>query len=96
MKAIEIERENSGRLKISLPYNPDYIAKIKAIEGYRWHPQGKYWSLPCSELGTVLSTFDGEKVVIDPSIYVDVLKKELASGKYSPRTIKLYIHYNGG
>lgn len=35
---------------IKFPYNPDYIAKIKAVKGYRWHPDKRYWSIPYSEL----------------------------------------------
>ncbi len=26
---------------IKFPYNPDYIAKIKSVKGYRWHRDGK-------------------------------------------------------
>nr|QNO56079.1 hypothetical protein GIJIEOGM_00020 [Methanosarcinales archaeon ANME-1 ERB7] len=43
-------RKKGERIEISFPYNPDHIAKIKAVEGYRWHPDEKCWSLPYSEL----------------------------------------------
>jgi hypothetical protein len=33
--------KDGGRIKISFPYNPDYITKIKTIEGYRWHSEEK-------------------------------------------------------
>ena len=33
-------------------------------------------------------------IVIDPAIYLDELKKELISRRYSQRTIKLYLYHN--
>lgn len=51
-------------------YNPAYIAK-KTIKGYRWHPEDKYWSFPPdhSTLEKLVSLFEGEKLVIDPSMH---------------------------
>jgi len=45
------------------------------------------------------SVFDGEKLDIDPSLETpkeefEYLRRELVSRKYSPKTIKAYIHYN--
>jgi hypothetical protein len=42
---IEVRKDREG-IKISFPYNLEYIAKIKTIEGYRWHPEKRCWSLP--------------------------------------------------
>lgn len=48
---IKISRNVENRITVSCPYNPDYIAKIKTIQGYRWHPEEKYWSgEPCSDI----------------------------------------------
>ena len=58
---IEITKDEE-RIKISFPYNPDYIAKIKTIEGYRWYPEEKCWSVPYFEFETFLSVFEGEKL----------------------------------
>jgi len=41
-----------------------------------------------------LSIFGGESIIIDPTIYLDDLKKELMLRKYSQRTIKLYLYHN--
>ncbi len=79
---------------VKFPYNPDYIAKIKSIKGYRWHPNEKYWSVPYSELKNLLSAFDGEKVKVDLSVWLYELGKELIARKYSRRTVKLYLHHN--
>ena len=81
-------------IKISFPYTSDYIAKIKTIEGYRWRPEEKCWSVPYSELENLLSVFDEESIIIDPTIYLDGLKKELMLRKYSQRTIKQYLYHN--
>ena len=42
-------RKDGDRIGISFPYNPDYIIKIKTIEGYRWHLDEKCRSVPYSE-----------------------------------------------
>jgi hypothetical protein len=87
-------RKDGEMIKISFPYDPDHIAKIKAIEGYRWHPEAKCWSLPYSELKELLALFNGDELDIDPSIWLDALGREMTARKYSPRTIKGYLYHN--
>ena len=91
---IKISKLEQNRIALSFLYNPEFVQKIKTIKGYRWHPEGKYWSFPNSELERVLSVFDGERLDIDLSLWFDELEKELVARKYSQKTIKLYIHYN--
>ncbi|MHC1624267.1 MAG: hypothetical protein ACXQTR_06750 [Candidatus Methanospirareceae archaeon] len=40
--------KDDDRIAVVFRYNPDYIAKVKTIEGYRWHHEEKYWSVPFS------------------------------------------------
>ena len=49
---------------VKISYNPEYIEKIKSIDGYRWHPEEKYWSLPYSDkiLNYIKCLFKGEKI----------------------------------
>ncbi|MEA1998507.1 MAG: site-specific tyrosine recombinase/integron integrase [Euryarchaeota archaeon] len=93
---MELQKDGE-RIKISFPYNPNHITKIKTMEGYRWHPEGKYWTIPYSDnvLGRFLTIFNGNEVDIDPSLYLETLRRELVSRKYSQKTIKAYLHYNG-
>jgi len=93
---IRVQNADFREIRVTFPYNPSFIEKIKTIDGWRWHPEEKYWSFP-NENGTldkIISMFDGEKVIIEPSLYFDKLRKELTSRKYSPKTIKTYAHYN--
>jgi len=55
-------QKDGDRIEISFPYNPDHIAKIKAIEGYRWHPEEKCWGVPRSEFKGLLALFDERKL----------------------------------
>jgi len=64
-------------------------------------PEEKYWSFPSSDgiLEKILSVFDGERIEIDPTLrtseeYFKDLREELVARKYSPKTVKSYIHYN--
>lgn len=46
---ITIEKINDNRIKVVMPYNLDYISKIKSISGYKWNQIEKYWSVPYTE-----------------------------------------------
>ena len=104
---IKISRDVENRITVSFPYNPDYIAKIKTMQGYRWHPEEKYWSLPLDNgiLDRFASLFEDERLEIDhflqtlrekakPMRDFEDLKRDLVSRKYSPKTIKAYTYYN--
>ena len=93
-ESIKIEKGQGEDIIVRFPYNPDYIAKIKTVKGYRWHPDGKYWSVPYSELVNLLSVFDGEMIETDASVWLYELEKELKARKYSRKTVKLHLHYN--
>ncbi|MGC8928783.1 MAG: tyrosine-type recombinase/integrase, partial [Myxococcota bacterium] len=75
-KVIQIRKEN-GFIKVSFPYNPDYVEKIKTIKGHRWHPQEKYWSFSNSDgiLEKILKVFEGEKIHIDPNLKSSVIAR---------------------
>ncbi|CEG11435.1 Phage integrase family protein [groundwater metagenome] len=93
---INVEK-NGDRIVIKFPYNKNYVEKVKTIEGHWWNIEEKYWSFPYSELGNLLSIFDGEKLDIDPSLHIrnfEDLKRELVSRNYISKTIKAYLYYN--
>jgi hypothetical protein len=93
--AVKIEKEDR-RIKVSFPYNPKRIAKLKKLAGYKWHPEERYWSFPYSDavLEKILLIFNGERVDVDPALYLEPLRKELISRKYSRKTVKAYTYYN--
>ena len=92
---IKVEKDGK-RIKVSFPYNPRYIAKIKTIKDYKWHPEDKSWSIPSSEsaITKILSFFDRKDMDFDPSLCLESLERDLLSRRCSSRTIKLYLHYN--
>jgi integrase/recombinase XerD len=92
---IKVER-GEKEIIIKFAYNPDYIAKIKTIKGYKWNSEEKYWSLPSNDgiIEKIVSLFVGEEVDIDPLLHLEGLRRELKSRKYSPKTTKAYLCYN--
>ena len=106
MPGIRISKNSPNGISVSFPYDPIRVEKIKTFEGHRWHPKEKDRSFPYSEaiLEKILSVLDGEKIEIDHSLQTpieykgredfDDLRRELVLRKYSPKTIKAYIHYN--
>ena len=76
-QSIKIGRDTSGRITVAFSYNPTHVAKVKTIEGYKWHPKEKYWSFPYSEtiLEKILSVFDREDIHIDPALQVSIHPK---------------------
>ena len=46
MDSLTIRPGGPGRLVVLFPYSPEGVAKIKSIEGRRWHAGDKSWSVP--------------------------------------------------
>ena len=67
---IRIEPGESGRLIVRLPYTPERVAKIKTVDGRRWHGAEKYWSIPRDEEAParLAALFAGDRVELDVSL----------------------------
>jgi len=48
MARINVSKDPSGRIIVSFPYDPLFVAKVKTIDGRRWHPAEKQWRFPRS------------------------------------------------
>jgi len=49
MASVKIGKNiQEGEIVVSFSYDPKFVAKVKTIEGHRWHPDKKYWSFPNS------------------------------------------------
>lgn len=70
LNIIRVQKDKNGFQKVSFPYNPQFVQKIKTIDGHRWHPEGKYWSFPDTDgtLERILEVFKGEKIHIDSAL----------------------------
>jgi hypothetical protein len=55
---------------VLVPYSSERVAKIKTIDGRRWHQGERYWTVPRTEgtLAHLLTLFAGEPVEMDPSL----------------------------
>ena len=53
-----------------VPYSHDRVAKIKTVDGRRWHQQEKHWTVPRTDrtIAQVLALFPGEPTEVDPSL----------------------------
>jgi len=100
---IQIVKYNEDTLKVIIPYNPEFVVKIKTISGRKWHPDEKYWSVPNNSetVNKIFKLFENENLEIDPDLKLTQinydfsdLKKELVSRKYSSKTLKSYVYYN--
>jgi hypothetical protein len=45
MTVIRIVKEEPAKIKVTFPYNPTYVEKIKEFKGNWWHPEGRYWTI---------------------------------------------------
>ncbi len=59
-----------NRMITMFPYNSLYNAKMRCIEGSRWHETGKFWSLPYEEnvLEKIKEKFSRQNIIIDYSL----------------------------
>ncbi|MGQ0668100.1 MAG: integron integrase, partial [Actinomycetota bacterium] len=67
---IQIRPGETGRIIVLLPYTPERVEKIKTVFGRRWHPDGKYWTVPHTDgaLAHLLALLAGEAVEVDASL----------------------------
>lgn len=60
MASVRIYKDTQqGKIVVAFSYDPKFVAKVKSIVGYRWHPDRKYWSFPNSDgtLAKILKIF---------------------------------------
>lgn len=80
MGVVTLTRSTAGKIAVTFPYSPDFVAKIKSSAGHRWHPDGKYWSFPHTDevIEKILKVFEGEEIRIDPALKSFILNKQPA------------------
>ncbi len=85
-----INKGKDGRITVSIPYNSEYIAKLKNIKGYQWHPDRKYWSFPSDNntLKEILELFDGKDVSMAWSVEHGNRLETLSFNSFKFLTIK--------
>ena len=80
MAEVNISKDLYGRIAVSFLYDPSIIAKIKTIEGRRWHPVEKHWIFPNRNgvLEKILKVFEDEVVHLDPTLKTTASKARKA------------------
>jgi hypothetical protein len=78
---VTVSKNDSGRITVSFPYNSILVAKVKTIEGRKWHKDKKYRSFPDTDgkLEEILKSFEGEEVRIDPILQAKLPTHVIAS-----------------
>ena len=100
MASVRISKDiQQDAIVVTFSYDPKFVAKVKTIEGHRWHPDKKYWSFPHSEhiLKKILSVFKNEDIHLDSTLQVsfeqrsDKLRKAfgLLGGKQVPNQAQI-------
>lgn len=61
---------DGDRIGVTFPYDETVIASLKTIQGHRWHPKEKQWSVPWSRENAqrILKIFDSKKIHIDSEL----------------------------
>lgn len=85
-------------IEVRFPYDPVLIETIKTVQGWRWCPDGKYWTVPRTDgtVKTLLSLFRGEAVRVHLALLpllgeiLNAVEDELKLRGYSPMTRKVY------
>jgi len=101
---IRVRAGPEGRLIVHLPYSPERLAKIKTVEGRRWHGPEKYWTVPSTPdmPERLRALFAGEELIVEgaaPSraascgredALVARLREAVRARHLSPRTADAY------
>jgi hypothetical protein len=69
---IQIRLGVEGRLTVRVPYSPDHVAKIKTVDGRRWHQHEQHWTVPHTNeaIAHLMRLFGGDTTEVDPSLDV--------------------------
>jgi len=67
---IVVEKGQPEEIIIRFPYDPTLVAKIKTIEGRRWNPLEKYWTVPITHgiIDVLTKTFAPEPLVVNSAL----------------------------
>src|SRR4030042_4769405 len=73
MGLITLSRDLSGKITVIFQYHPQLVAKVKTIDGRKWHNDKKYWSFPESDgtLEKIIKIFEGEEIKIDSTLQAE-------------------------
>jgi integrase len=104
---IRVEPGVAGRLIVRLPYTPERVAKIKTVDGRRWHGPEKYWSIPHEEdsIARLKSLFTNESIEFDATfsatassnaenpaaVVLGKMSAAIRARHLSPRTEECYL-----
>jgi integrase/recombinase XerD len=69
-RVVTVSKNDSGRITVAFRYNPQFIERVRTIEGRKWHKDEKYWSFPDKDgtLERILEVFKGEEIHLDPAL----------------------------
>jgi integrase/recombinase XerD len=102
MGTIQVIPGEAGQLIVHFSYSTERVAVIRAVPGRRWHPEGKYWTVPHTPetLERMRSLFSSDRVIVAAAVeaaseelpvarvteVVTALDEELALRGYSSNT----------
>lgn len=98
---VSVSKDTSGRIIVAFPYDRLLVAKVKSIDGYKWHTDKKHWSFPNlnGTLDKILKVFEGERIRLDSTLQVklpflcDQFHKAIEAHHYSYRTEQTYVDW---
>ncbi len=73
-----INKDVSGRVTISFPYDSSLIEKIRTINGLRWHKDKKHLSFPDKTLEKILKAFEDKEIILDPTLQTQLFISVIA------------------
>ena len=93
MEKIYIFHNKPDLIKVTFPYHPILVNKIKKILGYQWHPAEKHWSFPNKNdiLAKILKVFGVGEVHIDPALQKAITFLKPNSFTIAPDKIKMSL-----
>lgn len=98
MGIVSVTSGEDGRFLVHFSYTPERVSAIRKVPGRKWHPEGRYWSVPGREetVGLLRSCFSGDRVVLSKAVInaspgmSDALISEILSKYDSALTSKGY------
>ena len=97
--SIRVSTGKPGELELTVPYNKEYISRVRSIQGRRWDMLEKIWLIPdCKESIEQLKVlFAEEELIIDKGVNWDGIAARYKEGSYDQllKTMKERLKLRG-
>ena len=86
---IHIQKGEEEELIVKFNYTSGRVKKIKLIDGRRWDPEEKFWTIPYTEeaVEQLFNIFEDEEILVDESLDLDIYRGSIGAQTWKSKVL---------